>query len=62
MTGERGKKIAWCAPALRVGQEREVTVVPTIHPSAVLRAGDRDAAYAGLVSDLCVAAAALPGG
>jgi uracil-DNA glycosylase len=40
----------------------EVTVVPTIHPSAVLRADDRDAAYAGLVSDLSVAAAALPGG
>jgi DNA polymerase len=31
----------------------------TIHPSAVLRADDRDAAYAGLVSDLRVAAAAL---
>jgi len=27
-------------------------VVPTIYPSAVLRADDRDAAYAGLVSDL----------
>lgn len=31
----------------------------TIHPSAVLRADDRDAAYAGLVSDLRVAAGAL---
>jgi uracil-DNA glycosylase len=31
----------------------------TIHPSAVLRADDRDAAYAGLVSDLRVAASAL---
>jgi uracil-DNA glycosylase len=31
----------------------------TIHPSAVLRADDRDAAYAGLVSDLRVAAEAL---
>lgn len=62
VTGERGKKIPWSAPALRAGQEREVTVVPTIHPSAVLRADDREAAYAGLVGDLSVAAAALPGG
>ena len=31
----------------------------TIHPSAVLRADDRDAAYDGLVSDLKVAAAVL---
>jgi uracil-DNA glycosylase len=36
-----------------------VTVVPTIHPSAVLRADDRDAEYAGLVDDLRVAASAL---
>jgi uracil-DNA glycosylase len=34
-------------------------LVATIHPSAVLRADDRDAAYAGLVSDLKVAAEAL---
>lgn len=31
----------------------------TIHPSAVLRADDQDAAFAGLVSDLRVAAAAV---
>ena len=31
----------------------------TIHPSAVLRADDRDAAYAGLVADLRVAAGLL---
>ncbi len=31
----------------------------TIHPSAVLRADDRDTAFAGLVADLRVAAAAL---
>jgi hypothetical protein len=48
-------------PWARKGEDREVTVVPTIHLSAVLRAEDRDGAYAGLVSDLCVAAAALPG-
>jgi len=45
----------------RGGRTREVTVVPTIYPSAVLRADDRDAAYAGLVSDLRAAAAALGG-
>ncbi|WP_236242789.1 UdgX family uracil-DNA binding protein [Streptomyces sp. CC228A] len=42
-------------------EERGDCLVATIHPSAVLRAGDRDreAAYAGLVSDLAVAAEAL---
>jgi uracil-DNA glycosylase len=34
-------------------------VLATIHPSAVLRADDRDAAYDGLVADLRVAADAL---
>lgn len=34
-------------------------VVATVHPSAVLRAEDRDAAYAGLVADLRVAARQL---
>ena len=32
----------------------------TIHPSAVLRADDREAAFDGLVDDLNVAAQALP--
>jgi uracil-DNA glycosylase family protein len=36
-----------------------VRLVATIHPSAVLRAEDRDAVYAGLVDDLKVAATAL---
>lgn len=39
------------------GEERYV--VATLHPSAVLRSDDREAAYAGLVSDLEVAARAL---
>ncbi len=44
--------------------ERETSRGPrqflvTIHPSAVLRADDRDAAYAGLVADLRVAASVL---
>jgi len=33
----------------------------TIHPSAVLRAEDRDTAFGGLVADLKVAAAVLAG-
>jgi uracil-DNA glycosylase family protein len=36
-------------------------VLPTTHPSAVLRAEDRDAVYEGLVADLEVAANALGG-
>lgn len=58
-------------PGFRVGEARGVVrewpapdgpawSVATIHPSAVLRAReDRDAAYAGLVADLRVAAEAL---
>ncbi|MFJ9011164.1 uracil-DNA glycosylase family protein [Streptomyces canus] len=34
-------------------------LVPTVHPSAVLRAEDRDGAYRGLVTDLEVAARVL---
>ena len=34
-------------------------MLATIHPSAVLRADDRDTAFAGLVADLTVAARAL---
>jgi uracil-DNA glycosylase family protein len=37
----------------------ELQALATLHPSAVLRADDRDAARAGLVADLRVAAAAL---
>jgi len=36
--------------------DREERVVATVHPSAVLRANDREAAYQGLVADLTVAA------
>jgi len=55
-------------PSFRVTQSRGVLMdwpgdgpraLATIHPSAVLRADDRDAALAGLVADLRVAAVAL---
>lgn len=57
VTKQRGAKIGWCSPG---PPEREITVVPTIHPSAVLRADDQEAAYAGLVDDLREAASCLP--
>ena len=56
-------------PSFRVTQQRGVVMpwpgaggpqaLATIHPSAVLRADDRDAALAGLVADLRIAATAL---
>ena len=61
---------ALLGPAVRVTKdrgalmERETSLgsrqfLVTIHPSAVLRADDQDAAYAGLVADLRVAASVL---
>lgn len=38
---------------------RDVFILATLHPSAVLRADDREAAYNGLVADLAVVAKAL---
>jgi DNA polymerase len=52
----RGEAIPWIGPAADGGAERELEVVPTIHPSAVLRAEDRDEALDGLVADLKTAA------
>jgi uracil-DNA glycosylase len=59
VTSQRGTQIPWQTPPLAARPGRDVTVVPTIHPSAVLRSDDRDEAFAGLVSDLRVAASAL---
>jgi uracil-DNA glycosylase family 4 len=58
--GVRGESLSW-----RSGPDGdELTVVPTVHPSSVIRAqgADRDEAYAGLVKDLQVAAALLTKG
>ena len=59
---------ALLGPSFRVTKSRGVLMpmgstqaLATLHPSAVLRADDRDAARAGLVSDLRVAAKALVG-
>jgi DNA polymerase len=48
ITKERGKPLTW----------NDLQLVPTIHPSAILRTppGERDAAMAGLVADLTTVA------
>lgn len=73
VTQSRGVLLPWPESAQRpqdfakvpvgpTGQRESVPptqLVATIHPSAVLRADDRDTAYAGLVADLKVVAGAL---
>ena len=57
---DRGKLMPWPPRGpLDEAATQGGFVMVTIHPSAVLRADDREAAYAGLVSDLKVAASAL---
>ncbi|MFC0038824.1 UdgX family uracil-DNA binding protein [Actinomadura rayongensis] len=61
VTKQRGVPLP-CPPLDRLGtreEQGEGRIVATIHPSAVLRAEDRDAAYDGLLADLRVAAALL---
>src|SRR3954454_6263072 len=59
---DRGKLMPWPPRGpLDEASTQGGFVMVTIHPSAVLRADDRDAAYAGLVTDLTVAASALAG-
>ena len=49
----RGTVLAWPVPPEWEGTGvDEIRVVPTIHPSAVLRAPDQDEAFGGLVGDL----------
>jgi uracil-DNA glycosylase len=57
----RGRLIDWPTEKLAVARPPE-WVLATIHPSAALRAENRDEMYAGLVTDLRVAAAALRSG
>jgi uracil-DNA glycosylase len=61
VTQSRGRLMPWPASAQHPGDfpVDEIQALATIHPSAVLRADDRDTAYGGLVDDLKVAAAAL---
>lgn len=69
VTRSRGVLLPW--PASAAGEEfrtaaedgsRSALALPTVHPSAVLRAQDRDGAYAAFVADLRIGAQALPPG
>ncbi|HLL68579.1 MAG TPA: UdgX family uracil-DNA binding protein [Micromonosporaceae bacterium] len=63
VTRSRGELMPWPASAQRPQDfpVNEIQALATIHPSAVLRADDREGAYAGLVADLKVVAGALTG-
>jgi uracil-DNA glycosylase len=57
---QRGQQIRWPSTGqAELGRDAELIVLPTIHPSAVLRADDQDAVYAGFVDDLREAARIL---
>ncbi|MEV6298761.1 UdgX family uracil-DNA binding protein [Actinoplanes sp. NPDC051861] len=61
VTRSRGQLMPWPASAQHPEDfpVAEIKALATIHPSAVLRADDRDSAYRSLVDDLRVAAAAV---
>jgi uracil-DNA glycosylase family protein len=61
VTRSRGQLMPWPASAQYPEDfpVAEIQALATIHPSAVLRADDRETAYRGLVDDLRVAAAAV---
>jgi len=54
ITRQRGRLVDWPGPPVGPSPPK---FLATLHPSAVLRADDRDAAYAGLVDDLRIGAA-----
>ncbi|HEX5741616.1 MAG TPA: UdgX family uracil-DNA binding protein [Pilimelia sp.] len=60
VTRHRGVLLPWSHAAADL-PDLPGGVLATVHPSAVLRATDRAAAYAGLVADLRAAAAAAAG-
>ncbi|MEU4421383.1 UdgX family uracil-DNA binding protein [Actinoplanes sp. NPDC024001] len=61
VTKSRGRLMPWPGSAEHPEDfpVAEIQALATIHPSAVLRADDRETAYRGLVDDLRVAAGAL---
>ena len=63
VTKQRGILLPWPESAYHAEDFAQAggsaKVMATLHPSAILRADDRDTAYAGLVDDLRVAASAL---
>ena len=56
---DRGELLPWPGLMGDADSWTDVHLLATIHPSAVLRADNRDEMYDGLVKDLCVAASAL---
>ncbi len=65
---QRGVLLPWTRTGHRAGdgvagdgRTADAFLLATLHPSAVLRADDREGAYRGLVADLSVVAAALRG-
>lgn len=61
VTRSRGQLMPWPAAAQHPEDfpVAEIQALATIHPSAVLRADDRDTAYRGLVDDLKIAQGAV---
>jgi len=63
VTRSRGRLMPWpasaAAPADFPHTDDGAFIMATLHPSAILRADDREEAYAGFVADLAVAAQAL---
>jgi uracil-DNA glycosylase family protein len=61
VTRSRGELLPWPASAQHPEDfpVAEIRAMATIHPSAVLRADDRDTAYKGLVDDLKIARTAV---
>ena len=63
VTKQRGQLLPWPESAYHAEDFAQpggtAQVLATLHPSAILRADDRETAYKGLVADLQVAAAAL---
>jgi DNA polymerase len=61
VTQQRGKLMPWPASAQHPDDfpVAQIQALATFHPSAVLRADDRETAYRSLVDDLKIAAAAV---
>jgi DNA polymerase len=63
VTRQRGQLLPWPESAWHAEDfaqaGRSAKVLATLHPSAILRADDRETAYRGLVDDLSVVASAL---
>ncbi|MBX6371177.1 MAG: UdgX family uracil-DNA binding protein [Acidothermus sp.] len=59
VTRSRGALLPWSSVSGEEARRASAFFLATVHPSAVLRADDREAAYRGLVEDLRLAAEVL---